>query len=135
MVAQVLTSFSSCLRTVRVLFGPSHRHLGDVLTHGTSSGRRFVTKFLVSVNGVRAVYRTTTSLNMATPEHQPVDEIKTYAFSVGWNMGTTQQFVMWATAFLLVWTNPVSDYVGLFTAWVRSDRQIALYANICLSPP
>ena len=30
-----------CLRTVRVLFGPLHRHLGDVLTHGTSSAEAF----------------------------------------------------------------------------------------------
>ena len=30
MFARALTSFSFCLRTVKVLFGPSHRHLGDI---------------------------------------------------------------------------------------------------------
>ena len=41
---------------------------------------------------------------MATPEHQPVDAIMTWAFSLGWNTDMTQQFVMWA-AFLLVLTH------------------------------
>ena len=38
-------------------------------------------KFLVSMNGVRAMYQTTTSLQMATPGHHSVDEIATYAFN------------------------------------------------------
>ena len=40
-------------------------------------GRVLALKFLVSMTGVRAVHRTTNCLNMATPEHQPVDEIET----------------------------------------------------------
>ena len=58
------------------------------------------------MNGVRAVYRTTMSLNMATRQHQPVDEIETYVFSPGWDTDMAQQLVMWATAFLLDLTNP-----------------------------
>mmetsp|Transcript_61921 Transcript_61921/g.164550 ORF Transcript_61921/g.164550 Transcript_61921/m.164550 type:complete len:2073 (-) Transcript_61921:147-6365(-) len=62
-------------------------------------------KFLVSMNGVRAMYRTTMSLQMATPGHQPVDEIASYAFSPRWDMDMVQWLVMWATAFLLYFTD------------------------------
>ena len=47
-------------------------------------------KFLVSINGVRAMYQTTTSLQMARPGHQPVDEIATYAFNPRWDMDTVE---------------------------------------------
>ena len=88
-----------------VLFGLSHRHLGDVLAHLFWGGVLSL-EFLVSMNGVRAVFWTTMSLNMATPEHQPVDEIETYAFSPGWDTDMAQRLVMWATAFLLDLTDP-----------------------------
>ena len=62
-------------------------------------------KFLVSINDVRAMYQSTTSLQMATPGHQPVDEIATFAFSPRWNMDTVHLLVMWATAFLIYFTD------------------------------
>ena len=104
MVAKVLTSFSFCLSTVRVLFGLSHRHLGDVLAHLFWRGV-LTLKFLVSMNGARAMYQTTTSSQMATPRHQPVDEIATFAFSPRWDMSTVQLLVMWGTAFFVYFTD------------------------------
>ena len=63
-------------------------------------------KLLVSVNSVRAVCR--------TPEHQPIERlIMPYAFVFD--------------------TLLVPDSAKLFTAWVSSDRQAALYARICAS--
>ena len=47
-------------------------------------------EFLVSMNGVQAMYQTTTSLQMATPGDQSVDEIATYAFNPRWDMGTVE---------------------------------------------
>ena len=102
MNAQVLTSFSLCLPTVKVLLGPSHRHLGDVSTGVLAP------KFLVSMNGLRAMHRATMSLNLATPGHQPVDEVETCAFSPGWDTDMAQRLVMWATAFLLHMTDTSS---------------------------
>ena len=85
--------------------GLSHRHLGDVLLCGTSSGEASLTlKFLVSMNDVRAMYQATTSLQMATPGHQPVDEIATFAFSTRWDMNTVQLLVM-CTAFFVYFTD------------------------------
>ena len=43
---------------------------------------------------------------MAASEHQPVDEIETYAFGPSWNTDKTKQCVMWTTAFLLDLTDP-----------------------------
>ena len=62
MVAQILTSFLTCLRTVRVLFRSPHRHPEDVLTHKTFVGEV-----------------------LRTPEQQPTDEIETYALSLSWD--------------------------------------------------
>ena len=58
------------------------------------------------MTGVRDGDKTTKSLNVATPDHQPVDEIETHAFSLGWNTDMAHWLVMWATAFLPVLTSP-----------------------------
>ena len=42
----------------------------------------------------------TMSLNLATLEHQSVDQIETHAFRPGWDTDMAQWLVMWATAFL-----------------------------------
>ena len=60
------------------------------------------------------------SLNMGTPEYEPVDEIETYAFSPGWDTDMAKLLVMWPAAFLLDLTDPQLGRAGLFTAWCRS---------------
>ena len=89
-------------------------------------------KFLASMNGVRAVCR---SLNVATPEDQPVETIMTWAFSLGWNMDMTQQFVMWA-AFLFVLTHFQFQTVPScpLLAFAVTVRQ-RFVQNMCLSLP
>ena len=49
----------------------------------------------------------TMSLNTATLEHQPVDQIENHAFRPGWNTDMAQRLVMWATAFLLELADPL----------------------------
>ena len=44
MIACALTAFSFCSRTVRVLFGPLHRHLGAISRTVPLVERRVVTK-------------------------------------------------------------------------------------------
>ena len=111
----MLTSFST--PTVGVLFSTSHRHLADVLTP------------VPFLEGVRAVYKTTRSLNLATPEHQTIDEIMPYAFRFGWNTGhgPTTWYVGHCLSFRFD-TLPVPDSAELFTAWFSSDRQTTLRA-------
>ena len=49
----------------------------------------------------------TMSLNMATLEHQSVDQIEIHAFRPGWDTDMAQWLVMWATAFLPHLTDPL----------------------------
>ena len=106
-----------------VLLLPEHSE-GLVWPLTQTSWGRFGTPLLErrSMNGVRAVYRTTMSLNMATPEHQPVDEIETYVFSwLGHGHGATvghvgHRFPSRSDR------PPVPGRAGLFTAWGRSCR-------------
>ena len=100
MIACALTAFSFCSLTARVLFSPSHRHLGDVLSHGTSSGMRFVTDSCVNERCQSSV-QDNQKFELGNAGHHPVDEIMTYTFSLGWNTGMAQKFVNWAIAFLL----------------------------------
>ena len=79
--------------------------------------------------------RTTRKLNLATPEHQPIDEKMPNALSLGWNTGMAQQFGMWATVRLFVLTHFQFQTAELFTAWVSSDRQAALYADYVPQSP
>ena len=75
------------------------------------------------------------SLNVATPEDQPVDAIMTQAFSFGWNMDVTQQFVVWA-AFLLVLTHFQFQTVlsSSLLGFAVTVKQL-LVQNMCLSSP
>ena len=85
-----------CLGAGIIVFMPAHSE--DLVWHLTPT-------FLVSINGVRAMYQTTTSLQMATPGHQSVDEIATYAFNPPLGHGHGEWLIMWVTAFLLYFTN------------------------------
>ena len=52
--------------------------------------RRLDTEVSCAMNDVRAMYQTTTSLQMARPGHQPVDETAINALSPHWDMDTVQ---------------------------------------------
>ena len=89
-----------CIGAGIIVFMPAHSE--DLVWHLTpTSWRLFAVrylfwggvltlKFLVSMNGVRTMYQTTTSLQMATPGHQSVDEIATHAFNPRWDMDTVE---------------------------------------------
>ena len=52
--------------------------------------RRLDTEVSCAMSDVRAMYQTTTSLQMANPGHQPIDETATYALSPRWDMDMVQ---------------------------------------------
>ena len=86
--------FSFCSRTVRVLFGPLHRHLGAISRTVPFLGRRVVTK-LSCVNDwcVRAVYRTTKrNSNMSKPEHNQLTRSRLSPGN-GWSRGPQLSFL------------------------------------------
>ena len=63
------------------------------------------------------------SLNTATPEHQPVDQIETYAFRPGWDRDMAQRFGHVGHRLPPRFDGPpVPGRAGLCTAWDRSCR-------------